>query len=319
LDGGSRFTAANNNVTYACNGASGQDGQDGQDGTSLVGSPCSLPDNTAGTVQMNVGANGAISFNCQTSGGGGGGNLCADTLPDYPNSTTHCDPATGTLTITCDSGYANGDNNITTGCETNLMTDPLNCGALGNLVSFPHAMGACVNGQAVLTACIGENYDVDHSTSNGCERLQPYMSHTPSTAQTIGSLPCDDGSSTRTFSGDLYSDTRLHQNPTIPAFDGLFGSAPAWYRVDATGGLLCFNDYSVTFTTSGGSASQCYRLTFQTNILSNDVEVSGQGSATMSGGAGSYSDGTSVYFKVEKVCTTAIVTEAIHYTIQFHL
>jgi len=45
-------------------GVPGTDGQDGKDGTSLVGSACALPDNTPGTVQMSVAADGAISFNC---------------------------------------------------------------------------------------------------------------------------------------------------------------------------------------------------------------------------------------------------------------
>ena len=114
---------------YVCNGApgapgqageDGEDGLDGANGTSLVGSPCSLPDNTSGTVQMSVAASGAISFVCQT-GGGGGTDLCAE-LPAYPNGTTTCNPATGTLSITCSTGFANADNNITNGCETNLMT-----------------------------------------------------------------------------------------------------------------------------------------------------------------------------------------------------
>ena len=92
---------------------------------------------------MSVAANGAISFVCQTAGGGP--DLCAD-LPIYPNSTTGCDPATGTLSITCSTGFANGDNEITNGCEINLLTDPANCGSVGHVVSLPNATGACVGG-----------------------------------------------------------------------------------------------------------------------------------------------------------------------------
>jgi hypothetical protein len=193
-DGGSKFTAANDNVTYACNGAKGdqgspgqkgEDGQDGTDGASLVGSPCSLPDNTPGTVQMSVAADGAISFVCQTAGGGT--DLCADDLPAYPNATTHCDPETGTLSITCSTGFANGDNVITNGCEVNVLNDPANCGAVGQVVLLPHATGGCVGGQPVIASCQGENYDVDGVTGNGCERPQLFQAHTQSTAASVRS------------------------------------------------------------------------------------------------------------------------------------
>ena len=160
---------------FVCNGApgapgqAGEDGEDGLDaanGTSLVGSACSLPDNTPGTVQMSVAASGAISFVCQT--GGGDTDLCAE-VPAYPNGTTTCDPATGTLSITCSTGFANADNNITNGCETNLMTSVANCGAVGNAVNIPNATGACVNGQPTLVSCFSGFANVDGNLSNGCE------------------------------------------------------------------------------------------------------------------------------------------------------
>ena len=171
----STATDASTALGYVCNGApgapgeDGEDGRNGQDGTSgssLIGSPCSLPNNTSGTVQMSVAAGGAISFVCQT--GGGGTDLCAD-VPTYPNGTTSCDPATGTLSIICSTGYANADNNITNGCETNLMTSPANCGAVGNAVNIPNATGACVNGQPTLVSCFSGFANVDGNLSNGCE------------------------------------------------------------------------------------------------------------------------------------------------------
>ena len=44
----------------------------------------------------------------------------------------------------------------------------------------------------------------------------------------------------------------------------MVGAAPDFWVVRATGGTFCTNDYSVTFTTRGGSAMSCYRLTVQT-------------------------------------------------------
>jgi Collagen triple helix repeat (20 copies) len=367
-NGGVAISPANDLSTilgYVCSGAPGSQGQPG---AGLIGSACALPNSTPGTVQMSVAANGAISFVCQTAGGGT--DLCAD-VPTYPNATTQCDPATGTLSITCFAGFANVDNDITNGCEINLSTDPNNCGTVGRVVpSFPHAASGCVNGdyailgcdmgfldldgfvangcevdlstdpnncggvgihgdsptvtswscvagQLVIAACNGENYDVDGSSFDGCEHLQTFAAHSQSTASPIGGVPvsCFDASGI-SIHGTLYSDSRLH-NPAIENFNSTTGSAPAWHWVNATGGL-CTDDYAVTFTTSGGSATTCYRLTLRTNVLTDTVNVSGSGSATMSGGSGSYSAGTNLYFTVEKTCASS-VHEAIDYTITFHL
>ena len=146
-------------------GVPGTDGKDGKDGASLIGSPCSLPDTTPGTVQMSVAANGAISFLCRTGGDG-----CAN-VPTYPNSTTSCDPATGALSITCLAGFADVDKVITNGCEVNLMTDPLNCGTVGNNISnLPHVASAtCTNGIVVINACDANYADANGHASDGCE------------------------------------------------------------------------------------------------------------------------------------------------------
>ena len=133
-----------------------------------------------------------------------------------------------------------------------------------------------------------------------------------------GSFDCFD-TSVGQITGTLYSDSHIHTNPTIPGFDSATGSAPEWYKVAAAGGFFCSNDYQVTFTTTGGSPTPCYRLTITTdNPLTNSVTVSGNGSAAMSGGSGSYPDPSNVYFTVEKTCSSA-VQEAINYTITFHL
>ena len=115
---------------------------------------------------MSVAANGAISLVCQTAGGGT--DLCAD-VPTYAHATTHCDPETGALSITCSTGFANGDNEITNGCEINVLTDPTNCGSVGNVVSLPHAIAGCSNGLPVIIGCLAGFGDADHVVANGCE------------------------------------------------------------------------------------------------------------------------------------------------------
>jgi hypothetical protein len=167
-------------------------------------------------------------------------------------------------------------------------------------------------------SCQGEHYDVNNNAADGCEHQQPLAAHDQSSASSLGSLDCIDAN-TLTASGVLYSDSRIHQNPSVVGFDGSVGSAPEWYSVNATGGFFCIDDYSVTFTTSGGSnIAPCYKVTMITNKLTDSRTVSGSGTATMLGGSASYSDNTTVYFEVEKTCNLP-TQEATNYTFTFHL
>lgn len=153
-----------------------------QQGAGLVGSACSLPNGTPGTVQETVDPTGMIFFTCHTqpsggnTGGGGGGDTvdqCPATLPDYPHATTYCDPPTGQLSLDCDPWWGDVDGVITTGCEDDLTTDVHNCGAVGNDVSgvdaVMHATFGCVDGKAVLLACDQGWVDADGNPVDGCE------------------------------------------------------------------------------------------------------------------------------------------------------
>lgn len=53
-----------------------------------------------------------------------------------------------------------------------LMNDPSNCGACGNLCSFPRATAACVQGQCVIASCNPGYVDLDKKSDDGCECLQ---------------------------------------------------------------------------------------------------------------------------------------------------
>ena len=61
---------------------------------------------------------------------------------DVPNGVVVC--AGGVETVVCNSGFADTGGAPSTGCEVNVMTDPANCGALGNGVpTVPNATVAC--------------------------------------------------------------------------------------------------------------------------------------------------------------------------------
>jgi hypothetical protein len=189
-------------------GKDGKDGQDGtpgangQDG-SFVGSPCTV-NGVAGTVAENVATNGAITFVCQSSappnldrdndGVPNATDNCADTPnPDQVDSDGDgigdaCDPtpngshtcvasgtpvmngvANGDCSVTCNTGFADADNNDANGCEVDLKTDVNNCGSVGHVVSFPHAIAGCVNGTGVLVACQPGFVNFNGNIADGCE------------------------------------------------------------------------------------------------------------------------------------------------------
>lgn len=201
-----------------------------------------------------------------------------------------------------------------------------NCGACGNLcpgVGQPTADVTCKDPATKLCdlTCKGENYDVNKSAADGCELLHPTPpGHTQATAADRGGKPCDDGGSRDTFSNSLLSDARVHQNPAVTSFSGTVGSAPDVWHVRASGGTFCINDYDVTLTTTGGGGTACYKLTFQTNKTTATITVNGNGSGNTNngGGSGSYSDGSDIYFTVEKICSLPI-QEKVNYTVSYHL
>ncbi len=174
--GGVKVSSASG-ASFVCNGAPGAQGEQGPQGATgpqgaagsggFVGSDCTVPPNdTAGTVQMVVAAGGAISFICHTETPV---SACPTPLPSYPNASTVCNPATGALSITCASGFADGDNDIANGCEINTQTSVTNCGAVGNVVSAPHATIGCVNGHGVIVACQAGFFDLNGQFADGCE------------------------------------------------------------------------------------------------------------------------------------------------------
>jgi hypothetical protein len=90
---------------------------------------CSNPEATDGTA-CNDG-------NLCTSGDHCVHGACTGTPVDCtaPNATATCNPTTGQCQVTaCNDGYANCDGDPSTGCESNLQSDP-NCGACGHKCS----------------------------------------------------------------------------------------------------------------------------------------------------------------------------------------
>jgi hypothetical protein len=77
----------------------------------------------------------------------------------------------GSCTITCVSGFANCDNNVSNGCEVNTTIDDNNCGGCGQ-VCTPGAFVAatvCSGGACAISICQSGHADCDSNATNGCE------------------------------------------------------------------------------------------------------------------------------------------------------
>jgi hypothetical protein len=183
--GGVELTGASGS-NYVCDGAPGPQGQPGSPGSGgdFVGSACSIPPNgTAGTVGMSVAASGAIAFTCQPDTP----SLCPSPLPAVANGSASCDPATGTVTITCNAGYTLTPNST---C-VNTSTDPANCGAVGTSIpanGTNHATYACIAGHPTVVSCSPGFFDANGLFSDGCELQDDPSSASGASALFLGTL-----------------------------------------------------------------------------------------------------------------------------------
>jgi hypothetical protein len=223
---------------------------------------------------------------------------------------------------TCNGDVCTGGETCCNGVCRSAFDDPFNCGACNTFClglvwatadPWSNANVGCPGGTCTF-GCKGQNYDVDGNPRNGCEQEDTQTNHTQETAKDLGSRSCrdTDGGS---FSGTIYSDAREHANPEAAGFDPDTGAAPLWFRVFASGGV-CSNDPAVSLTMTGGT-SGCYKLTLRTNLGTHEKTIT-NGSASIVLGSGSYSDGTNVFFTVEKTCGTS-VREVASFTATYHL
>lgn len=260
-----------------------------------------------------LGSNGCeINTGTNVSNCGNCGNVCPSA-----NATPTC--SAGSCGLVCNTGFLNCDGVGANGCETNTTNTVTACGNCSTVcagLGQPNDNVTC-QASSCTFSCQGENYDVDNSAANGCEQTDvPTGNHTLPAATGLGSHDCND--TTISYSGVILSDARAHASPAVVGFDSTSGSAPDYARITATGGPFCSNDVSFTLSTSGGTASLCYRLTIMTNVGNFTCTTTGNSSCPISQGSGSYADNSTVVFKVEKTCSSA-TREHVNYLVQGHL
>jgi hypothetical protein len=109
-------------------------------------------------------ANGCeVNLNTDVNNCGACGHACSRN-----NATSHC-AGGACLVDSCAPGYGNCNLSPSDGCETNLLSDPNNCGACGHVCAGAHATEACVNGLCVVAACDAGYGNGDNDASTGCE------------------------------------------------------------------------------------------------------------------------------------------------------
>ncbi|MBZ0118994.1 MAG: hypothetical protein K8H88_18505 [Sandaracinaceae bacterium] len=95
------------------------------------------------------------------------GSCTASPCPTGPNATATC--AMGACGLSCTPGFA--DCTSAAGCETQLATDPMHCGACGNACrAGPNVRTlGCANDECTIVECVAPWADCDGTFANGCE------------------------------------------------------------------------------------------------------------------------------------------------------
>ena len=134
-------------------------------GTCLNGQ-CAIATCNSGFANCdNITSNGC-EVNVRTDPNNCGG--CGVTCPPVANGNGTC--FNGQCAIaTCNSGFANCDNNTANGCEVNVRTDLNNCGGCGRSCLVANGNGTCFNGQCGISSCNAGFADCDNNAANGCE------------------------------------------------------------------------------------------------------------------------------------------------------
>ena len=86
----------------------------------------------------------------------------------FANGTARC-VAGACMLIGCVGGSLDCDRDPANGCEANLSTSTLHCGACGRSCNLPNASPICTNGTCSISSCVAGFINCDGNAANGCE------------------------------------------------------------------------------------------------------------------------------------------------------
>jgi hypothetical protein len=93
---------------------------------------------------------------------------CGHLCPSFVNGLPAC--AGGVCGFGgCVAGWADCNASLADGCELDVASDPLNCGACAHPCVLPHAVAACSAGLCTVGACDDGYGDCDGDAADGCE------------------------------------------------------------------------------------------------------------------------------------------------------
>lgn len=94
---------------------------------------------------------------------------CGAVCPTRANASPVCAAGMCDSLGACRPGFGDCNRRALDGCESDLSTDVMNCGACGRPCAFRNGNARCVAGVCELVSCIAANLDCDREPSNGCE------------------------------------------------------------------------------------------------------------------------------------------------------
>ncbi len=91
-------------------------------------------------------------------------------LCTFPNAFPQCQNGLCSISA-CKPAFFNCDNNEATGCESNSVTDPTNCGECGIICATvnPSKVGICLDKKCSFVGCAPGTQNMDGNPANGCE------------------------------------------------------------------------------------------------------------------------------------------------------
>jgi hypothetical protein len=87
---------------------------------------------------------------------------------ELPHATSECQVGSCEF-IACLTSFGDCDENLSNGCEADLLSDPVHCGGCGQVCDIPGAQPGCSQGVCAIAACLEGKGDCNDDPQDGCE------------------------------------------------------------------------------------------------------------------------------------------------------